>query len=42
MASGIDELDRVLGGGFVAGEVVLIEATRAWGNPRSSSRPWRA
>ncbi|TMH21783.1 MAG: DNA repair protein RadA, partial [Betaproteobacteria bacterium] len=24
MASGIDELDRVLGGGFVAGEVVLI------------------
>ncbi|TMH14939.1 MAG: DNA repair protein RadA, partial [Betaproteobacteria bacterium] len=24
MASGIDELDRVLGGGFVAGEVALI------------------
>ncbi len=24
MASGMDELDRVLGGGFVAGEVVLI------------------
>ena len=38
MASGMDELDRVLGGGFVAGEVVLIGATRGWGSPRSFSR----
>jgi len=34
MGSGIEELDRVLGGGFVAGEVVLLAVIRAW-----ASRP---
>lgn len=39
-ATGIIELDRVLGGGLVHGSVVLMGATPALANPPCSPRPW--
>ncbi len=38
---GIQELDRVLGGGLVDGAVVLIGGDPASVNPRLSCRPWQ-
>lgn len=41
-SSGIEELDRVLGGGLVKGSAILVGAIRGSANQPCCCRPWQA